>query len=87
MLFNHADAAAHFMRRKCSILPTPLLNLCGRGAQFRAMYSFRDMYPVDDDDAKKREIAFENLQKLRRNIPDIDEKKELDEYRTMRFGI
>ena len=48
---------------------------------------FRDMYPVDDDDAQKREIAFENLQKLRRNIPDIDEKKELDEYRTMRFGI
>jgi len=48
---------------------------------------FRDMYPVDDDDAKKREIAFENLQKLRRNIPDIDEKKELDEYRTMRFGM
>ena len=48
---------------------------------------FRDMYPVDDDDAQKREIAFENLQKLRRNIPDIDEKKELDEYRTMRFGM
>ena len=48
---------------------------------------FSDMYPVDDDDAQKREIAFENLQKLRRNIPDIDEKKELDEYRTMRFGI
>ena len=47
---------------------------------------FRDMYPVDDD-AQKRERAFENLQKLRRNIPDIDEKKELDEYRTMRFGI
>ena len=40
-----------------------------------------------DDDAQKRERAFENLQKLRRNIPDIDEKKELDEYRTMRFGI
>ena len=34
-----------------------------------------------------KEIAFENLQKLRRNIPDIDEKKELDEYRTMRFGM
>ena len=48
---------------------------------------FRDMYPVDDDDAQKREIAFENLQKLRRNIPDIDEKEELDEYRTMRFGM
>ena len=48
---------------------------------------FSDMYPVDDDDAQKREIALENLQKLRRNIPDIDEKKELDEYRTMRFGI
>ena len=48
---------------------------------------FSDMYPVDDDDAQKRERAFENLQKLRRNIPDIDEKKELDEYRTMRFGI
>ena len=48
---------------------------------------FRDMYPVDDDDDQKRETAFENLQKLRRNIPDIDEKKELDEYRTMRFGI
>ena len=37
---------------------------------------FSDMYPVDDDDAQKRERAFENLQKLRRNIPDIDEKKE-----------
>ena len=48
---------------------------------------FRDMYPVDDDDDQKRETAFENLQKLRRNIPDIDEKKELDEYRTMRFGM
>ena len=48
---------------------------------------FSDLYPVDDDDAQKRERAFENLQKLRRNIPDIDEKKELDEYRTMRFGI
>ena len=48
---------------------------------------FSDMYPVGDDDAQKREIAFENLQKLRRNIPDIDEKKELDEYRTMRFGM
>ena len=48
---------------------------------------FRDMYPVDDDDAQKRERAFENLQILRRNILDIDEKKELDEYRTMRFGM
>ena len=47
---------------------------------------FSDMYPVYDDDAQKRERAFENLQKLRRNILDIDEKKELDEYRTMRFG-
>ena len=48
---------------------------------------FSDLYPVDDDDAQKRERAFENLQKLRRSIPDIDEKKELDEYRTMRSGI
>ena len=30
------------MRRKCSILPTLLLNLSGRGACFYAMYSHQN---------------------------------------------
>ena len=33
------DESAQCKRRRCSILPTPLLNLRGRGAQFRATYS------------------------------------------------
>ena len=33
------DESAHHERRRCSFSPTPLLNLRGRGAQFRATYS------------------------------------------------
>ena len=32
-------AAVHFMRRKCSFLPTALFNLCGRSVHFGATYS------------------------------------------------
>ena len=36
------DESAHHERRRCSFSPTPLLNLRGRGAQFRATYSDRN---------------------------------------------
>ena len=38
-------------------------------------------------DLEERKKAFETLEKLCRHIPDIDEKKELEEYRTQRYGI
>ena len=40
----------------------------------------------DEDDLKKRREAFERLEKLRRYIPDLDEKKELAEYREEKYG-
>ena len=64
MLFNHADAAAHFMRRKCSILPTPLLNLCGRGAQFRAMYSITSLFAKTYEDNVSGKLSDEMYMEL-----------------------
>ena len=46
---------------------------------------FHDILPATEDDSAKREAAFERLNKMRRHIPDLDEKKELDEYRWERF--
>ena len=67
MLFNHADAAAHFMRRKCAILPTPLLNLCGRGAQFRAMYSLKaKIHKLED----KKELYSLRIKALYNQVAD-----------------
>ena len=37
------------------------------------------------DEEKDREEAFTYLQNLRRNNPDLDDKKELEEYRDRRF--
>lgn len=48
---------------------------------------FRDMYPIPDDDRAEREDAFKKLQGLRRSIPDLDEKKEIDEHRAERYGL
>ncbi len=48
---------------------------------------FRDMYPVADEDQQRRDEAFEKLQALRRTVSDFDEKKELAEYMTERYGV
>lgn len=48
---------------------------------------FKEIYPVDENSGQRKKDAFEKLQDLRRTIPDLDEKKELDEYRSARFGI
>lgn len=37
-------------------------------------------------DPSDREAAFERLEKMRKRIPDLDEKKELSEYRQERYG-
>ena len=43
--------------------------------------------PIDDnnDDVKKR--AYSELKSMILSIPDLDEKKELSEYREERYGI
>ena len=48
---------------------------------------FKGMYPVDENSEQNKNDAFEKLQALRRTIPDLDEKKELDEYLSERYGI
>ncbi|MEE0674565.1 MAG: hypothetical protein U0L58_07360 [Ruminococcus sp.] len=47
---------------------------------------FKEIYPVDENSGQSKKDAFEKLQNLRRTIPDLDEKKELDEYRSARYG-
>ena len=37
-------------------------------------------------DPSDHEAAFERLEKMRKHIPDLDEKKELSEYRQERYG-
>ena len=50
---------------------------------------FGIIYPAGEsgDDQVKRDEAFKELEKLRKNIPDFDEKKEVEEYRKERFGV
>mgnify|MGYP000000128813 FL=1 len=48
---------------------------------------FHDILPTKEDNSAKREEAFDRLDKMRRNIPDLDEKKELEEYRRERYDI
>ncbi len=48
---------------------------------------FHDIVPVKEDDSAEREAAFDRLAKMRKYIPDLDEKKELSEYRQERYGI
>ena len=49
---------------------------------------FRRVHPpkTDDDDIAERRAAFEELEKMRRPMPDLDEKKELAEYREEKYG-
>ena len=48
---------------------------------------FREQYPIADEDQQRRDIAFEKLQALRRDVPEFDEDKELEEYRNERYGV
>ena len=48
---------------------------------------FKGMCPVEENSEHNKNEAFEKLQGLRRTIPDLDEKKELDEYLSERYGI
>ncbi len=47
---------------------------------------FSRAFPPKNDDMLERRAAFERLKKMCRSIPDLDEKKELEEYREERYG-
>ena len=47
---------------------------------------FSKAYPPKDDDMQKRRAAFERMEKLCRYIPNLDEKKALEEYREEKYG-
>ena len=47
---------------------------------------FQRVHPPKTDDAAERRAAFERLEKMRRPIPNLDEKKELAEYREEKYG-
>lgn len=48
---------------------------------------YRKEPPIsEEEDLARRRAAFEELQKLRRYMPDLDEKKELEEYRWEKYG-
>ena len=47
---------------------------------------FRRAFPPMSDDVTERREAFERLEKMCRYIPDLDEKKELAEYREEKYG-
>lgn len=42
-------------------------------------------YP-DRERKKRKQAAFEELEKLRKCVPDLDEKRELEEWREEKFG-
>lgn len=48
---------------------------------------FRRLHPPQDSDMAERRAAFERLEKICRPIPNLDEKKELAEYREEKYGI
>ena len=54
--------------------------------KFVAQHSRKTLLKNDEEDLQKRREAFEELEGLRRYIPDLDEKKELDEYRQEKYG-
>ena len=57
--------------------------LIGFIAMFERFYHVRK--GTDEDIEKKQ--AFERLEKMIRPIPDLDEEKELAEYREERYGV
>jgi hypothetical protein len=59
-------------------------------ALFQRVYSVKnETSPASDEesvDMEKRRAAFMRMEKLRRPMPDLDEKKELAEYREEKYG-
>jgi hypothetical protein len=48
---------------------------------------FGELYSMSDEKDQEKIKAFEELEKLHRPIPDIDENKELSEWRTEKYDI
>ena len=46
----------------------------------------KGVFMMNDIDKGRKQIAFEELEQLRKYIPDFDEKRELDEWREEKFG-
>ena len=59
-------------------------------ALFQRIYSVNSETSPDidaeSDEMEKRRAAFMRMEKLRRPIPDLNEKKELAEYREEKYG-
>ena len=47
---------------------------------------FRRAYPPKTDDMAERRAAFERMKSVCKYIPELDEKKELAEYREEKYG-
>ena len=47
---------------------------------------FRKMYPPKNDDMAERREAFERMKSVCRYIPELDEKKQLAEYREEKYN-
>ncbi len=47
---------------------------------------FGGLVPEIKDPVPNREAAFEQLEKMRKHIPNLDEKKELSEYRQEKYS-
>lgn len=52
--------------------------------EFIAM--FRDIYPVKDEELTEKQRALKELNGLIRHIPNLDDEKELAEYREEKYG-
>ena len=48
---------------------------------------FSSIYIPKDDDMEERRAALERMKSVCRYIPDLDEKKELSEYREEKYGV
>ncbi|MCR5661947.1 MAG: hypothetical protein K6G50_07440 [bacterium] len=47
---------------------------------------FSRAYPPKNNDMSERRVAYERIKEMCRPIPELDEKKELEEYREERYG-
>ncbi|MBQ9209341.1 MAG: hypothetical protein IJ149_07135 [Oscillospiraceae bacterium] len=53
---------------------------------FIALFSPNEELNEKDSDMAERRAAFARMEKLRRPMPELDEKKELAEYREEKYG-
>ncbi|MBP0954468.1 MAG: UDP-N-acetylenolpyruvoylglucosamine reductase [Oscillospiraceae bacterium] len=53
---------------------------------FIALFSPNEELYEKDSDMAERRAAFARMEKLRRPMPELDEKKELAEYREEKYG-